>query len=125
MGVNAPQLLKDNWHHFVANGATKTCTYQEMGDTVYPPGGVVSTPILSSTPNLEIVFDQRTQYFVADGSTIRSISEIAIFPSLLLPVVPKIDDLIVDPSSKEWVVKDVIQDPVDAHYELTIKPVTA
>lgn len=124
MSVNAPQILADNWHLFVSNGATALCTYKEMGDTAYTPGNTVTKPVVSSH-ELEIVFDQRTQTFFSEGSTIRSIVEIAIFPSLLLPVAPKINDLIVDPSLKEWEVVAILKDPVDAHYELTVKPVTA
>lgn len=129
MASKAAILLQQNWPKFTAQGATKTCTYQQMGDSSYV-GGNVTKPIISSTPNMEIIFDalgtggsQKFQNTLDDGETIRSIDRVVIFPSLDLPVVPKINDLIVDPSLIEWKVKATADDPVDAHYELWVRPI--
>jgi len=122
MGFSAPITLQDKWPLFVKYGATKTCVYQSMEDTSYTPGNAPIKPVESSY-NLEIVFDKILATQV-DGETIRFIDRVAIFPALDLPVVPKINDLIVDPSLREWEVQDVIEDPVDAHFELRVRPIT-
>lgn len=100
-----------------------------MADSVYA-GGSVTKSVISSHPGIEIVFDaisqgsgQKFQIRLEDGSTIRSIDKVAIFPALDLPVDPKINDLVVDPTSKEWLVKAVSEDPVNAHYELLVRPI--
>jgi len=120
MGFSAPAILKDKWPLFVKYGATKTCVYQSMADSDYA-GGNVTKPV-DSSHTLEIVFDKITASLV-DESTILFIDRVAIFPSLNLPVVPKINDLIVDSSLREWEVKDVVADPVDAHFELRVRPI--
>ena len=121
MAFSAPKTLKDKWPLFIKYGATKSCVYQSMDDASYTPGNDPLKPVLSSH-NLEIVFDKVVASLV-DGSTIRFIDRVAIFPALDLPVVPKINDLIVDPSLTEWEVKDVLGDPVDAHFELRVRPI--
>ncbi len=120
MAFSAPTLLLDNWKFFVKYGMTKACVYQSMLESSYT-GGNVSKPVASSH-NLDIVFDQ-IQASLVDGSTILSIDRVAIFPALDLPVVPKISDLIVDPSLKEWEVQNVVEDPADAHFELRVRPI--
>ena len=128
MAFSAPAILKDKWPLFVKYGATKSCVFQSMADSGYSSGTVLKP--VDSSHTLEIVFDaigggsrQKYQQAVDDGSTIRVIDRVAIFPALNLPVVPKINDLIVDPSLKEWEVKAVSEDPVDAHYELWVRPI--
>jgi len=128
MAFSAAATLQSKWPLFVKYGATKTCVYQSMLESSYT-GGNVTKPIESSH-TLEIVFDalgggsrQKYQQVLDDGSTIRVIDRVAIFPALNLPVVPKINDLIVDPSLKEWEVKAVSEDPVDAHFELWVRPI--
>ena len=124
MAFSAPKTLQAKWPLFVKYGATKTCVYQSMVDTIYTPAdGNVLKPV-DSSHTLEIVFD-KVQAILVDGATIKIIDRVAIFPALELPVVPKINDLIVDPSLREWEVKDVVEDPVDAHYELRVRPITA
>lgn len=130
MPSQAALILQAKWPLFTKHGATKTCVYQSMLDSDYT-GGNVTKPI-DSSHSLEIVFDslgggslQKYQQTLSDGSTIRTIDRVAIFPSLNLPVVPKINDLIVDPSLTEWEVKAVSEDPVDAHFELWIRPINA
>lgn len=120
MGFSAATTLQSKWPLFVKYGATKSCVYREMAGSTYS-GGNVSKAIISST-NLEIIFDKVVASLV-DGSTILVIDRVAIFPALNLPVVPKINDVIVDPSLREWEVKDVVEDPVDAHFELRVRPV--
>ncbi len=128
MAFSAPQTLMDKWPLFVKYGATKTCVYQSMLESAYNGGNVVKP--VESSHNIEIVFDaigggssQKYQKSLADGETVRKIDRVAIFPSLALPVIPKINDLIVDPSLKEWEVKGVSDDPVGAHYELHVRPI--
>jgi len=86
-------------------------------------GGNVTKPI-DSSHSVDIVFDE-IQASLVDGSTIMSIDRVAIFPALNLPVVPKIRDIIVDPSLREWEVQVVVGDPVDAHFELRVRPINA
>jgi len=95
-----------------------------MFDTAYTPADGNALKPVDSSHNIEVVFDKVVASLV-DGSTIRFIDRVAIFPALNLPVVPKVNDLIVDPSLTEWEVKDVVEDPVDAHFELRIRPITA
>ncbi len=128
MGFSAPATLRDKWPLFIKYGATKACVYQAMSDSAYVGGNVTKSVI--SSHNLEIVFDSlgqgavsKFQTTLSDGSTIRSIDRVAIFPTLLLPVVAKINDLIVDPSLTEWEVKAIAPDPVDAHWELLVRPI--
>jgi len=120
MAFSAPQTLKDKWPLLVKYGATKTCTYQSMLESSYQDGNV--TKPVDSSHVVEIVFDQ-IQASLIDGSTIMAIDRVAIFPALNLPVVPKINDLIVDPSLKEYEVKAIVEDPVDAHFELRVRPI--
>jgi len=120
MAFSAPAILKDKWPLFVKYGATTSCVYQEKGNSDYD-GNDVTKPTLSSH-SLEIVFD-KIKTSLVDGSTIKIIDRIAIFPSLNLPVEPKINDLIVDSSLKEWKVKDTDKDPLGAHYELRVRPI--
>jgi hypothetical protein len=129
MAFSAPTILKKNWPLLVKFGATKTCTYKKMASAAYA-GGNVTKPTVSSHPGLEIVFDvvgqgadKKYQFKLEDGSAVRTIDKVAIFPALDLPVVPVINDLIVDPSSVEWIVKAVSEDPVNAHYELLVRPI--
>jgi len=128
MSFSAAKTLQDKWPLFVKYGATKACVYQSMTESTYTSGTVAKDVI--SSHNVDIVFDslgggsvQKYQQTLDDGSTIRVTDRVAIFPTLNLPVVPKISDLIVDPSLKEWEVKAVAEDPVDAHYELWVRPI--
>lgn len=120
MSFSAALTLQNKWPVFVKYGVTKSCVYQSMLPSEYA-GGNVSKAVDSST-NLEIIFD-KINVSLVDGSTILAIDKWAIFPSLNLPVVPKINDLIVDSSLREWEVKDIIEDPVDAHYDLRVRPI--
>lgn len=122
MAVDAPALLWANWNKFVENGVTEACVFQEMDDTGYVPGGAPIKDVLSSH-NVDIVFDE-IQKYLTDDSTTKSITKVAILPSLALPVVPKINDLVVDSSLREWEVLAVVADPANAHYELGVKPIT-
>jgi len=65
---------------------------------------------------------RKYQWLRSDDETIKSIDKVALLPALGLPVSPKINDLIVDSSSKKWKIKAVHQDPLKAHYELWIRP---
>lgn len=128
MSFSAPTILQAKWPVLVKLGATKTCTYQSMLVPGYS-GGEVTEGIDVSVPGIEILFDAlgstaagRFQITLNDGSAVRSIDRVAIFPALDLPVVPRINDLIVDPSLSTWKVKAVSEDPVDAHYELWVRP---
>ncbi len=121
MAFSAPQTLMNKWPLFKKYGATKSCVYQSMLASNYT-GGNVTKPI-ESTHNVDIVFDKINASLV-DESTIKIIDRVAIFPALALPVEPKINDLIVDPSLREWEVKAVVGDPVDAHYECRVRPIT-
>ena len=124
MGIDAKRILQSNWRHFTANGATKKCTFQAMADSAYTPGGAVVKEPSVEIPGIEVVFDMVKEVLV-DGSTIRSIDRVAIFPALdISPVVPSINDLIVDPSGREWIVKDVQTDPMEAQYSLRVRPVS-
>jgi hypothetical protein len=121
-------LLSDKWSLFVKYGATQSCTYSDMLDSTYSGGNVTKTAKTVYT-DIDIVFDslgggsvQKYQEQLEDGSTIRTIDRVAIFPTLKLPVVPKINDLIVDPSLAKWIVKAIAEDPVNAHYELLVRP---
>ncbi len=122
MAFSAPQTLMAKWPLFTKYGATKSCVYQSMLASDYT-GGNVTKPV-ASTHNVEIIFD-RINSSLVDGSTIQIIDRVAIFPALALPVEPKINDLVVDPSLREWEVKDVVADPVDAHFECRVRPVTS
>jgi hypothetical protein len=123
MAVNAPKLLQQKWPILTRNGLTKTCLYRERASASYSPTTGVVTQSTTSSHTLEILFDQIRASLV-DGSTVLSIDRWAIFPALNLPVVPKVDDVIVAPNSREWVVKDVVEDPADASYSLRVRPQT-
>ena len=116
-----PELLQKNWKLFVKFGATKTCTYQSMLESEYVDGNV--TKPIDSSHTLEIIF-KKINATLVDESTILFIDRIAVFPVLDLPVDPKINDIIVDDSLVEWEVKDVVQDPMDMHFELRVRPIT-
>jgi len=124
MAVNAPQILFDNWHHFVDNGATKEFLFQEMGISKKDGSGQVVTPVLSTTP-IDPVIDSTTKYpwILEDDETVMDIDKVAIIPSMALPVVPKINDIMVSASSNEWKVKGVLPDSCSAHWELWIRPI--
>lgn len=119
MGFSAATTLNAKWPLLVKYGATKTCVYQSMLKSEYINGNV--TKEIDSSNTVEIVFDKINSSLV-DGSTILFIDRVALFPSLSLPVEPKINDLIVDPSLREWEVRDVVTDPVDAHFSLRVRP---
>jgi len=127
MAFSAAATLQAKWPLFAKYGATKACVYQSMLESSYTAGNV--TKPIDASYSLDVVFDalgggslQKYQQMLNDGSTIRAIDRVAIFPALNLPVVPKIGDLIVDPSLTEWEVKAVSEDPVNAHYELWVRP---
>jgi len=125
MAVSIPATFADKWPLFTKNGLTRPCVYQEMGETAYV-AGVASTPIISSH-NVDIIFKAVSrnsfQIVLEDGSTIKSIDRAALFPVLLLPVVVKVNDLIVDPSLKEWKVKAIGDDPAGAGWNLWVRPI--
>ena len=121
MAFSGPQILSDKWPLFVKFGATKTCTFQSMLESEYVDGNV--TKPIDSSNQLEIIF-KKINATLVDESTILFIDRVALFPVLDLPVVPKINDIIVDDSLVEWEVKDVVEDPMDMHYELRVRPIT-
>lgn len=120
MAVDIASTLLKKWPVFVNNGLTNLSTFQSMEESSYTPGNDVSTPV-SSSHSIEIIFDN-IQASLVDESTVRSIDRYAIFPVLLLPVVPKLNDLIVDSSLVVWTVKAINTDPANAHYQLHVRP---
>lgn len=128
MAVSIPKLLQSKWQAFVSAGVTTTCTYKSMELPTYN-GGVVTKNVISQHPGTEIIFTamgggslQKYQAMLVDGETIKKIDKVAVFPSLNLPVVPKINDFIVDPSAVSFKVKAVALDPANAAYELWVRP---
>ncbi len=122
--VDIPAVLQANWPQLVKHGCTKTCTYQQMPDPDYDAnaGEPVDQDPISET-HIEVVFDQFSN-MVIDGEAIRVIDREALFPTMDLPVVPRINDRIVDPSTTVWrVVSGAPSDPADAHYSLHVRPV--
>ena len=120
MAVSIPATLLQKWPLFIKFGLAKGCTFQSVLESEYAEGNVV-TPI-DSSHNINVIFKNIKQFLI-DGSTIRSIDRVALFPVLELPVIPKINDVIVDPSLTEWKVQEVVGDPADAHYELRVRPI--
>jgi len=130
MGVDAAKLLSDNWKHFVNNGATKTTVYKEMGVATYDANSGGSTQPEVSAHTVEMVWDEfsftltRSPEGSVDDRAIYEIDKKLIFPSLHLPIVPKVGDH-VEEGGVAWLVKGVSVDPVTAHYELHVRPLDA
>ena len=125
MGFSAPATFMDKWPLFVKFGATKKFVFQEMGKSVRDGNMGVDTPVISST-SLDVVFDKDTSKYTwlkRDDASILSIDFVAIFPSLALPVVPKIGDTMLASDLVEYKVNGVCPDPLDMHYELWIRPI--
>ena len=128
-GLLAAQLLQRNWHKF---GTFRTkCTFKEMGDATKNTATGVVTPVeVSSTPDRYFIFDEfnftQTQAGVikAGEAKIESIDKIAMIPSLDLPSVPKIADLIIDDEDVTWRVMAIGGDPKPAHYSLHVRPIS-
>ena len=106
----------------------KSCVYKESDESIVDTSTGQSIPVYSNTYPLMVIFDEfnpsrsfSTDTFI-DEESVRSIDKIAIFPSLDLPIMPKVTDVIVDDLNIEWRVLGVSSDPVPGHYELHIRP---
>lgn len=87
---------------------------------VVTPGGTTDQP-------LKILLDEFNQtinqsgYRSNDDVQILSIDKKALFPTLDLAVIPKVDDII-SIGAIEWIVKGISTDPVEALQTLHIRP---
>ncbi len=88
---------------------------------VFDPDTNTITPAPSTVHPLNIVIDDNADLSTSD-ETYRLRDAMAIFPSIDLPVLPNVDDVVVTPDGIEWHVKAKLGDPAGAHYELHIRP---
>jgi hypothetical protein len=127
-GLLMKQMLSK---HFSKLGSLrKKCTYQKISNTkdgYNENTGDYSPVVVSSHPNIYFVFDEFnfTEKMAAinkeENSTIETTDKKAIIPSADLPVIPSIDDLIIDEDNTTWRIAAMSSDPLPAHYELHVK----
>ena len=111
-------------------GLRKLCNYKESGASVSDPATGASVPLYISEQDIYIIFDEFRMSMsfapdkLADGSAVRMVDKVAIFPSLDLSIIPKVTDVIVDPGGTEWRVLGKAEDPSPGHYELHVRPLS-
>ena len=120
------QQLQKNFPKF--GNIRKLCLYQEMASGLYDAGtGSTIENVVSENP-VWIIFDSVTQAALSsikasvETSNIKEL-QVAIFPTLDLPIDPKERDKIIREDTIVWQVIGVIPDPAEAHWELVVQPV--
>lgn len=128
-GLLATQLLQKNFPKF--GSFRKSCVYHSMLDMEYDPetGSTTEIPNPENPPqDLYIIFDEFGFTKNQSGERqnleepILSIDKKAIFPSLDLPFMPRVNDQIVDEENLVWIVIGISEDPKPAHFELHVRP---
>jgi len=107
----------------------RAITYSAMSASAYDEATGTWTNTVLSTDNISVVFSEfvPTRSFstdiLNDEEPIRTIDRLVIFSSLLMTVVPSVNDVIEDLETHVfWRVLGVSGDPADAHYELHVRP---
>jgi hypothetical protein len=125
MALSVPATILAKWPILTRYGATKSCVYRKMAAPVYSTTTKLVTRTITSSTNLEVLFDEVKKAQLPNARTqdepVLVKDKAAFFPALSLAFVPLEDDVIVDNASVLWTVLSVAVDPTGALFTLMLR----